>query len=183
MDDATTKEPISISRTPQKVQAGTRTVRITARVRAAVEAMVWQGLKRDDAAQAVGMKDNSLYVALRKPDVRAFYFSECEVLRMSGHARRIHRLESVVEQDENKMAVVQASRTLEGMGEDAQSRSAGSFDPHVTIRIVNVAPTPAVTTIEAKPIAEREPLERYDAEGFRVDDLGRRCFTDPTRSR
>src|ERR1700692_4916187 len=56
--------PISASRTPQKVQAGKRTVRMTARVRAAIETMVWQGLKRDEAAKAAVMKDNSLYVAL-----------------------------------------------------------------------------------------------------------------------
>src|SRR5579863_8568025 len=105
--------PISTSRTPQRVQAGNRTVRMTARVRSAIEAMVWQGLKRDEAAKVAGMRDNSLYVALRKSDVRAFYLAECEVLRLSGRARRIHRLEAVVEQDSNMMAVVQASRTLD----------------------------------------------------------------------
>lgn len=113
--------PISTSRTPQKVQAGNRTVRMTARVRAAVEAMVWQGLKRDDAAKAAGMKDNSLYAALRKPDVRAFYLSECEVLRLSGRARRIHRLEAVVEQDDNRMAIVQACRTIDGGADELRT--------------------------------------------------------------
>ena len=89
MTDTDTSSPISISRKPQKVQAGNKTVRMTARVRAAIELMVWQGLKRDEAAQAAGLKDNSLYAALRKPDVRMFYTAECEVLRLSGRARRI----------------------------------------------------------------------------------------------
>jgi hypothetical protein len=154
MTAQTTEKPISISRTPQKVQAGTRTVRITARVRAAVEVMVWQGLKRNEAAQAVGMKDNSLYAAFRKADVRAFYLSECEVLRLSGRARRIHRLESVVEQDENKMAVVQASRTLDGMGEDAQARATNPQSSWVTIRLIAAPVAPAPVTIEAKPEPE-----------------------------
>jgi hypothetical protein len=167
----TTKEPISISRTPQKVQAGTRTVRITARVRAAVEAMVWQGLKRNEAAQVVGMKDNSLYAAFRKADVRAFYLSECEVLRVSGRARRIHRLEGLVEQDENKMAAVQASRTLDGMGEDAQARPGGVFDPHVTIKIVNQIGAVPASTIEHEPSLKRDPYEaepEYDREGHLI---------------
>lgn len=61
--------------------------RISRKVRTAIEAMVWGGLKRHEAAERAGMKDNSLYVALRKPDVKALYLAECEVLRLSGRAR------------------------------------------------------------------------------------------------
>jgi hypothetical protein len=142
--------------------------------------MVWQGLKRNEAAEAVGMKDNSLYAAFRKADVRAFYLSECEVLRMSGRARRIHRLEGLVEQDENKMAAVQASRTLDGMGEDAQARATNPQSAWLTIRIVSPAPAAVTTTIEHKPLELDGP--RRDADGYLVDRDGRRIF-DPFRDR
>jgi hypothetical protein len=194
-----TQDPISISRTPQKVQAGEKTVRMTARVRAAVEAMVWQGLKRDEAATAAGMKDNSLYVALRKPDVRAFYLAECEVLRLSGRARRIHRLEAVVEQDDNKMATVNAALALERLG-DADAARPTAVTAGVVIRIINQTtaappladvggfkPAPvavmdaqrAPLTIDAQPVEPRQDAagQRIDEQGYPLDERGNRVFT------
>jgi hypothetical protein len=117
-----------ISRTPKDVPIGNRTVRMTARVREAVSLMVWRGLKRDEAAAAAGLKDNSLYVALRKPDVRAFYLSECETLRLSGRARRIHRLEQLAEQDRNVAGAVAAIRAAEDLAGDEHAPGRG-FGP------------------------------------------------------
>lgn len=91
----------------------TRNRRISATVRTAIEAMVWQGLKRPDAAQMAGMKDNSLYIAMRKPDVKAYYLAECEVFRLSGRAKRLHRLQALADQDENKNAAVAAIKAAE----------------------------------------------------------------------
>ena len=102
-----------ISRTPKPVQIGNRTVKMTGRVRAAVSLMVWNGLKRDDAAKAVGLQPNSLYVAMRKPDVKSLYLTECESFRLSGKARRLHRLEEIAASDKNLNAAVAAIRTAE----------------------------------------------------------------------
>jgi len=95
-----------------------RKLTIPRRIRTAIDRMVWHGMTRAAAAEAAGLKDNSLYVALRRPEVKSYYLSECEVLRTSGRARRIHRLEQMVEQDDNKQAVVNAVRALELMGDD-----------------------------------------------------------------
>ena len=177
---------ISISRTPQPVQAGERTVRMTARVRAAVEAMVWQGLKRDEAAAVAGMKDNSLYAALRKPGVRAFYLAECEVLRLSGRARRIHRLEGVVEQDDNKMAVVNAALALERLGDLDAAQLTHNESPGVRITIVNAiqAPPGPVSSAPVRPAFDPPVIDvkpspagpRRDAAGFLIDEAGERVF-------
>lgn len=102
-----------------------RTLKVTRIVRRAIEAMVWQGLKRDDAAIAAGMQPNSLYVALRRPDVKALYNSECEVLRLSGRARRITRLEELVEQDDNKQAAINACLALDRIDADQHQRNNG----------------------------------------------------------
>src|ERR1700745_2715961 len=100
-----------ISRTPKAVQIGNRTVKMTARVRSAVSLMVRKGLERGDAAKAVGLQPNSLYVAMRKPEVKSLYLSECEAFRLSGKARRLHRLEEIAASDKNLNAAVAAIRT------------------------------------------------------------------------
>jgi hypothetical protein len=127
------------SRTPQDVQAGKRTVRMTVRVREAVSLMVWRGLKRDEAAKAIGLRDNSLYVALRKPDVRAFYLEECETLRLSGRARRLHRLEALAEQDRNVAGAVAAIKAAEQLEDDdhALGRGPRAVVPGLVIVINN----------------------------------------------
>lgn len=135
---------------PDQPRKQARNLKITRKVRDAISLMVWEGLKRDIAAQRVGMKDNSLYVALRKPDVRAFYLSECEVLRTSGRARRLHRLEAMAEQDDNKQAAVNAILALERLApsdELASGRVASS--PGLQIVIQTNSPNPP--TIDVTP--------------------------------
>ncbi|MCK1718874.1 hypothetical protein [Bradyrhizobium sp. 141] len=133
---------------PDQPRKQARILKITRKVRDAISLMVWEGLKRDDAAQRVGMKDNSLYVALRKPDVRAFYLSECEVLRTSGRARRLHRLEQMSEQDDNKQAAVNAILALERLApsdEAAVGRAASM--PGLQIVIQTNGPNPPVIDV------------------------------------
>jgi hypothetical protein len=56
-------------------------------------------------------------------------------LRTSGRARRIHRLEQMSEQDENKAAVVNAIRALELMGNDEQVQRGAASTPGMIIII------------------------------------------------
>jgi hypothetical protein len=115
-------------------------LKITAKVRAAIHAMVWQGLKRDQAAESAGIKDNSLYIALRRPDVKQFYLSELDVLRTSERARNIHALVEVRDQEENKMARVQAVKALEQISDEAPAARGSQSQPGLTIVINTVAP-------------------------------------------
>ena len=142
-----TDSPVAVSRTPIEITTTSgQKLRMTRRVKAAIDAMVWQGLKRDDAAQSVGMKDNSLYVALAKPDVRAYYLSQCEVLRVSGKARRIFRLEEIAAQDENKQAAVNSIRALELMGDDVAVGAGLQHRAGMVIVVVNGATGGSVTS-------------------------------------
>jgi hypothetical protein len=150
-----------ISRTPKPVQIGNRTVRITARVREAVSLMVWEGLKRDDAAKAVGLKPNSLYVAMRKPDVKSLYLAECESFRLSGKARRLHRLEEIAASDKNLNAAVAAIRVAESLEPDPGLRSGMVTTPGLIIQIVDGPRVrPAAPVIDVEPA--REPDDRRD---------------------
>jgi hypothetical protein len=144
-----------ISRTPKPVQIGNRTVKMTGRVRAAVSLMVWNGLKRDDAAKAVGLQPNSLYVAMRKPDVKSLYLTECESFRLSGKARRLHRLEEIAASDKNLNAAVAAIRTAESLEPDMALRSGMVQSPGLCIVITDSRASPrpiAPHTIDVTPI-------------------------------
>jgi len=132
-----------------------KVLRVTGKNRAAIDAMVWEGLTRSDAATKAGLTDHSLYVALTKPHVKAYYAQQCEVLRTSGRARRIHRLEAMLEQSDNKAAVINAALALESIGTDqATANAAQSVQPGVIIQIVTQAPVQHVRTIDD----ERPPM-------------------------
>ena len=112
-----------------------KNLRINGKNKAACDFMVWEGLTRKEAAAKAGLKDHALYVALSKPHVKAYYLSQCEVLRTSGRARRIHRLEAMLEQDDNKAAVINAALALDRVSDEALSRTAQSI-PGLQIVIV-----------------------------------------------
>lgn len=142
-------------KTPQAPRKAPRQLRITKQIRAAIEQMVWHGLKRADAAKAAGLKDNSLYVALRRPDVKAHYLAELDVLRTSERARNIHTLAEVRDQTSNQMARVQAVKALEQIDEQAaESGNRSNALPGLQIVVVtNGAQAPMVDVTPGPSIA------------------------------
>lgn len=60
------------------------------RVREAIDLMVWQAMKRPEAAAQAGIADNTLRQAFGKPAVMAYYNRAVEVLRAGERARNIH---------------------------------------------------------------------------------------------
>jgi len=116
-----------------------RKLRVTGKVRQAINAMVWQGLKRDEAAEHAGLQPHSLYVAFRLPHVKQAYLKELEVLRTSERARNVHTLLDVRE-SENQVARIQAVRTLEEMDdENIPNRRGIQAIPGVTV-VIQAAP-------------------------------------------
>lgn len=106
---------------PRKLPVADPKHRITAKVRAAIEAMVWDGLPRRDAAAKAGISEHGLYKALRSPPVKAAYLHELDVLRTSERARNIHRL-TEIRDAANNMPAVQAIRALELIEEEQRAR-------------------------------------------------------------
>lgn len=111
-------------------------LQVTGRLRKAISAMVWQALKRADAATFAGMTDHSVREALRRPHVMAYYRSECEVLRKSTLARNIQTLEEVRDQPRNAMARVQAVKALEQLGDNEPEARARQSLPGMTVVVV-----------------------------------------------
>jgi hypothetical protein len=86
---------------------------LTAKNREAIEAMVFDGLKRPDAAALVGLTDHALRTALTKPHVLAF-LNECmEVLRTGLRPRALHTMGELLE-SKNDSTKFKAAEYLHG---------------------------------------------------------------------
>jgi hypothetical protein len=114
-------------------------LKVTGRLKAALDAMIWKGLTRDQAAEHAGLKPHSLYVAFRKPHVKAAYLAELEVLRTSERARNIHAMVKIRDFDghTNAMASLNAAKALEGLPDIPASSTDPRLSPGITIRIIS----------------------------------------------
>jgi hypothetical protein len=115
-------------------------LRITKRVRDAVDIIVETGAEYQQAAAQVGLSTYALRLALAKPHVLAYLRGQLQVLRGAREPRTFHRLCAIADAQDN-MPAVQALRTLQQLG-DEQTNKPNAPLPGVTIRIVNVAQPP-----------------------------------------
>ena len=129
-------------------------LRINGRNKTAIDAMVWEGLKRSEAAAKAGLTDHALYVALTKPHVRSYYLQQLDVLRTSERARNIHTLAEVRDQDSNQMARVAAVKALEQLDDDETGSKRGNSLPGLQIVVVTgSAAQPATIDVSPKALA------------------------------
>lgn len=101
-------------------------VRISPRVRAAIDLMVFEGAKRPDAAQKAGITDHTLYVSLTKPHVLAYLNTQQGVLRTSASARSIARIDNLADESESDHVKLESNKFLlgiEGISPVAKSES------------------------------------------------------------
>jgi hypothetical protein len=112
-----------------------KTLRVTGKIRVAIEAMVWDGLPRAQAAEKAGISEHGLYKAFRKPPVKAFYLKELEVLRSSERARSLFRMVELREQDDNKMVAFNAAKELAGSAEDQRAGAQAQSLPGLVVQI------------------------------------------------
>lgn len=144
----------TVPRNPQKA--------LTKRVKAAIEAQVFEGLGRADAAKKAGLTEASFYQALRKPIVLAYWNAQLEVLRTGERARNLHRLTEIREQGDNLNAAVRAVQVLE---QAAEGNRAGGTNINI-----NIAPGYVID------------LSAEDGSRAQVIDNGEQRFVEPERS-
>jgi hypothetical protein len=126
-------------------------------VRLAIEAMVWDGLPRAQAAVKAGISEHGLYKAFRKPPVKAAYLAELEVLRTSERARNIHTLLKVRDQEDNQMARVQAVSKLEQLADEQSAGSTRSALPGLVVQInvgTGIKPPQAMTEVHSSRVID-----------------------------
>lgn len=129
---------------------------LTKAVKVAIEAQVFEGLRRRDAAKQAGIAEHTLYQALRKPSVLAYWNACLQVLRTGERARNIHRLVQIRDKADN-MPAVNAIKMLEHIDELSTARPGAAQVPGFTIVVVQA---PSVTGpqrhIDAKPLIEHK---------------------------
>jgi hypothetical protein len=89
-------------------------VRISARVKTAVEAMVDEGLNRAEAALKAGITDNALYIALRKPEVLAYRNERMKVIRTSAGSQTIFNIAGLASSAQSEAVKLDANKWLAG---------------------------------------------------------------------
>jgi len=121
-------------------------LRITKRVKDAINAMVIDKQHWSDAARSVGLTSRHMRLALEKPHVMAYLRKQLDVSRGARAVANYHRLCEIADA-ENNMPAVNAIKALEGL-ELEQTNNKQTTSPGVTIRIVNVATTNPTTNLE-----------------------------------
>lgn len=115
---------------------------LTPKNKAAIEAMVFEGLKRSEAAELVGLTDHALRTALTKPHVLAYLNDQIEVLRTSGRPRALHKMIGLLDAKTERIQF-EAAKYLDGM--DRPSHAVGATQVNVQVNnTVNVTPGYAI---------------------------------------
>jgi hypothetical protein len=146
---------IETSSAPTPPAKQQRSSQLRGKLKAAIEAMVWDGLPRKDAAAKAGMTEHGLYKALRKPPVKAAYLAELDVLRTSERARSVFRLTELRDQHDNKMVAFNAAKELAGSAHEAQNGAQTQALPGLVV-VINAPSGTPLTQPAAKPLISLE---------------------------
>lgn len=109
---------------------------VSPKTKRAIEFMVFEGMKRPDAAQAAEMNDDSLRQALRKPNTLA-YLNECtEVLRAGLRPRALHTMGELLDA-KNESTKFKAAEYLDGQNRGQHTIGAAQVNVQIN-QTVNV---------------------------------------------
>jgi hypothetical protein len=143
----TTKKPPTsrklVRQTAGPVDKRRRKRGLTAAVRTAIDAMLYDRCTRAQACKRAGFTERALYLALEKPEVATDFNRGLQVLRAGERAQNLHRLADLRDQDVSRTAAVKAIQVLEMLDAEAVARPAGQQSPGIVLRILNVTSAPA----------------------------------------
>jgi hypothetical protein len=153
------------------IEGRSRRGAVTGKLKAALDLMVWDNLKRKDAAEKAGLADSSLRFAFRKPHVMAYYHAALKALRDNLRASNVHRLDGIADESKNDMARVAAVKALEQIADqaDERQRSGSQVLPGLQIVIVNGTSTPKVIEPAPFPPPATIPPAAIDHEPARAE--------------
>lgn len=130
---------------PNSASKPAKPLKLTPAVARAIDIMVWQGKRFNEAAQEVGLTSRAMRLALQKPHVLAHMKREMQVLRESERPRSICRLTELRDQDDNKMVAFNAAKELAGSSADEQSSAQRQAMPGLVV-VVNTIQRSAPTS-------------------------------------
>lgn len=129
---------MSLDTTPSERKAAP-VKRLGNKLRAALDAMVWDNLQFADAARKADLSVRAMRMALSKPHVVAYLRAEKEVFRASLSSGNLHTYLDVRDNCPNGMARIQAANALERLEEREQVGGARQSGPGLQIVIVQQA--------------------------------------------
>jgi hypothetical protein len=126
-------------------------LKVAGRLKAALDAMVWECMTDNAAACKVGITVAAIRLALQRGHVRAYYRAQLQVLRERESSRNVHRL-CEIRDAANNMPAVQAIKALEQLAEEPSRNTNAPPVPGLVVQVVvNSAAQPP-----AKPLIEHE---------------------------
>lgn len=114
--------------------------RLGAKLKAALDSMVWDGLPYAEAARKANLTTYAMRCALDRSHVQAYLRSQRQVFRASLTDRATFRMVELSEQDDNRAAAFSATSKL--MNEHDQQVSSGNqrHAPGLVVQIINSVP-------------------------------------------
>jgi hypothetical protein len=117
-DNKPQQQLTTTTRQAEAIDGRSAKLTVTGKLARAIGFMVWEGARRQDAAEKACLKDHSLRAALKKPHVLRHYHAELGVLRESTRAKNFHRLDVIAGgEGGNDMAKVAAIKTMEAISD------------------------------------------------------------------
>lgn len=132
--------------------------RVTGRVKLALDAMVYEGKRFDEAALQAGLTVRTMRYALERPHCLRYLREQKQVFRASVSAQNIHKLAELRDSSGNAMAQLGAIKVLEQIDSDPQAQSSAIRSPGFVI-VVNAGSQPVGN---AKPLIELHSEPRED---------------------
>ena len=135
--------------------------RLSAKLQAALDAMVWEGMTYGDAARKAGISIQTMRSALSRSHVIGYLNKEKQVFRESLSTRALTRAVELSEQNDNLTAAVAMTRTL--LNESDQEHSSGNqrHAPGLVVQIIN-----SHSVTQALPSDMAVVLESNDIKGL-----------------
>lgn len=142
-------------------------LKVTGRLRTAIQAMVFDGLNRTQAAEAAGLQDHSVREALKRPHVLAYLNEQMEVLRTGARPQALNRIIHLTTNAESERVQLDAATYLDGM--DRHSNSVGAVNVQVNTS-VNVETPGYVIKLNrrAESPQQIDHLAQHDANALNV---------------
>ena len=140
--------------------------RVTAKVKLAIDAMVFEALPRREAAAKASLLEHSLYKALRKPPTLAYLRAQMEVLRTSAGAEAVARIVQLMHGADSEHVQLEAAKWtagIEGVSPVAKSESVlihRNLMPGLVIVTGGFQPHDCTAIEQGRVIEHRHPINR-----------------------
>lgn len=111
-----------------------KAVKLTPRIKTAVEHMVFEGMTRRDAAQAVGISDEAMRQALLRPSCLTYMNEQIEVLRTGARPQALNAVINLMEKSSSDRVKLDAAKYIDGMDRTVHTVGAST---HVNVQVNN----------------------------------------------